>query len=212
MIVLHTLINEERHQAILDQYLDTFSEDFRSHILNYRRWQDAQLSLSGRILLQHGLKTYFHISEPDIRVSPNKKPYLRGNPVYFNISHSRDRVVCAIAEFPIGIDIEFLDRTINYYDFQFQMTKGEFEQIEHAEDKIKSFFNYWTRKEAVIKAHGDGMMIPLDTFEILNDECTIMEKNFFIKDLFLDENYQCCIASDDKNIKNVVPFFVPVKV
>lgn len=159
MTILYTFIDEERHQEILDQHLNLFSEDFKSKILKYRRWEDAQLSLLGRILLLDGLKTYYDITTvPEIYILSNKKPYLKGNPVHFNISHSRNMVVCAIAGFPLGIDVEFLDHTINYFDFQFQMTTGEFEEIHHSEDKTKSFFRYWTRKEAVIKAHGDGMI------------------------------------------------------
>lgn len=212
VVILHAFINEEKHQDLLDRYLNAFSEDFKANILKYRRWQDAQLSLLGRVLLQHGLKTYFHLSEFQVCTSSNHKPYLKENPAYFNISHSGDLVVCAIAQFPIGIDIEFLDWNINYLDFQFQMTTNEFEKIQQAEDKIGSFFTYWTRKEAVIKAHGDGMMIPLNSFEILNNECEIDGNKFFIVDVLVDNNYQSSLASTDKNIKNMVPFFVPYKI
>lgn len=212
MTILYTFIDEERHQEILDQHLNLFSEDFKSKILKYRRWEDAQLSLLGRILLLHGLKTYYDITTvPEIYILSNKKPYLKGNPVHFNISHSRNMVVCAIAGFPLGIDVEFLDHTINYFDFQFQMTTGEFEEIHHSEDKTKSFFRYWTRKEAVIKAHGDGMMIPLDSFEVLQDTSTLEGKKFFTKEIPVDENYQACVASDDEKINTTSPLLVHLK-
>lgn len=212
MTILYTFIDEERHQEILDQHLNLFSEDFKSKILKYRRWEDAQLSLLGRILLLDGLKTYYDITTvPEIYILSNKKPYLKGNPVHFNISHSRNMVVCAIAGFPLGIDIEFLDHTINYFDFQFQMTTGEFEEIHHSEDRTKSFFRYWTRKEAVIKAHGDGMMIPLDSFEVLQDTCTLEGKKFFTKEIPVDENYQACVASDDEKINTTSPLLVHLK-
>ncbi|TLX27504.1 4'-phosphopantetheinyl transferase superfamily protein [Chryseobacterium indologenes] len=212
MTILYTFIDEERHQEILDQHLNLFSEDFKSKILKYRRWEDAQLSLLGRILLLDGLKTYYDITTvPEIYILSNKKPYLKGNPVHFNISHSRNMVVCAIAGFPLGIDVEFLDHTINYFDFQFQMTTGEFEEIHHSEDKTKSFFRYWTRKEAVIKAHGDGMMIPLDSFEVLQDTCTLEGKKFFTKEIPVDENYQACVASDDEKINTTSPLLVHLK-
>ncbi|WP_185226285.1 4'-phosphopantetheinyl transferase family protein [Chryseobacterium indologenes] len=209
---MYTFIDEERHQEILDQHLNLFSEDFKSKILKYRRWEDAQLSLLGRILLLHGLKTYYDITTaPEIYILSNKKPYLKGNPVHFNISHSRNMVVCAIAGFPLGIDVEFLDHTINYFDFQFQMATGEFEEIHHSEDRTKSFFRYWTRKEAVIKAHGDGMMIPLDSFEVLQNTCTLEGKKFFTKEIPVDENYQACVASDDEKIKTTSPLLVHLK-
>ena len=206
MIILYTFIQEEKHQDLLSRYLNVFSEDLKTNILKYRRWQDAQLSLLGKVLLQHGLSTYYDIFETEIRLSSNHKPYLKDDPVHFNISHSKEMVVCAIGEFPIGIDVEFYDTAVNYKDFEFQMTPGEIKKIHEADDKIKHFFNYWTEKEAVMKAHGDGMMLPLDSFEVLNNESIIDRQKFFTKDILIDQNYCSCIASNDININHIVPF------
>ncbi|MFS4474647.1 4'-phosphopantetheinyl transferase family protein [Chryseobacterium sp. T20] len=177
----------------------------RQDILRYSRWQDAQLSLLGKVLLQYGLKTYYNIAEAEIGILPNKKPYLKGLDLHFNISHSKDLVVCAIAEYPLGIDLEFNSPEVSYLDFEFQMTANEFKEIHNSEDKTKSFFTYWTRKEAVIKVHGAGMMLPLDSFEILHNECIIEDEKFFTKEIFIHEDYPACIASSDQKIKDVNP-------
>lgn len=206
MVILYTFICEDKHQGLLDRYLKAFPEDFQQNILKYRRWQDAQLSLLGRVLLNLGLKSCYEIDEVQIMKSPNHKPYLKDQPLHFNISHSNELVVCAIAEFPIGIDVEFIDQTMNYLDFQFQMTQQEFDKINCSQNQIGDFFSYWTQKESVMKAHGGGMMIPLDSFEIINEECEIEGEKFFTKKIRIDENYQACIASNDKNIKSTVPF------
>ncbi|WP_114819632.1 4'-phosphopantetheinyl transferase family protein [Chryseobacterium sp. KLBC 52] len=205
MIILYTFINETKHQPLLDRYLPAFSMEIRQDILRYRRWQDSQLSLLGKVLLQYGLKTYYNISEAEIGTLPNKKPYLKGLDLHFNISHSKDLVVCAIAEYPLGIDVEFNDPEMNYVDFEFQMTANEFKEIHDSEDKIKSFFMYWTRKEAVIKAHGAGMMLPLDSFEILHNECIIEDEKFFTREIFIHEDYHSYMASSDQKIKDITP-------
>ncbi|OCA71089.1 hypothetical protein BBH99_03375 [Chryseobacterium contaminans] len=212
MVILYTFIREDKHQYLLDQYLKTFPKDFQQDVLKYRRWQDAQLSLLGRVLLYSGLKSHYNIDEVQIMRHTDNKPYLKDHYLHFNISHSKELVACAIAEFPIGIDVEFIDHKINYLDFQFQMTEQEFDKIHHSEDQIGEFFLYWTQKESVMKAHGGGMMIPLDSFEIVNDECKIECKKFFTKKIFIDENYQTCIASDNENIKNVIPFLMRLKI
>ncbi|MFP3596530.1 4'-phosphopantetheinyl transferase family protein [Chryseobacterium sp. SIMBA_029] len=199
MIILYAFIHEEKHQDLLDTYLPIFSGKFREDILKYRRWQDAQLSLLGKVLLEHGLRVYYNLQDVEIDVLANKKPILKRHDIHFNISHSKDLVVCAIAEAPIGIDVEFLDPQINYLDFKPQMTPDEFHKIHHSDSKIKSFFTYWTNKEAVLKAHGEGMMIPLESFEITENECSIGNEKFYIKELFIDEKYQSCIASTDIN-------------
>ncbi|MDV7696674.1 4'-phosphopantetheinyl transferase superfamily protein [Chryseobacterium soli] len=211
MIILYAFIHEEKHQDLLDTYLPVFSGKFREDILKYRRWQDAQLSLLGKVLLEHGLKVYYDIKDAEIDLLENKKPILKGHDIHFNISHSKDLVVCAIAEAPIGIDVEFLDPQINYLDFKSQMTSDEFHRIHHSDSKIKSFFTYWTSKEAILKAHGDGMMIPLESFEITGNECSIDNEKFYVKELFIDKKYQSCIASADINIKEENSMYVHVK-
>ncbi|MGE8513639.1 MAG: 4'-phosphopantetheinyl transferase family protein [Chryseobacterium culicis] len=205
MIILYTFINEANHQSLLDRYLPVFSQENKQNILRYRRWQDAQLSLLGKVLLQYGLKTYYNISDIETDVLTNKKPYLKGNDLHFNISHSKDLVTCAIAEYALGIDVECNDQKISYQDFIFQMTDKELQEIQDSEDKMKHFFMYWTRKEAVIKAHGAGMMLPLDSFEIVNNECHILGEKFFTKEIFIHEEYHSCIASSDQKIKEVMP-------
>ncbi len=207
MIILYAFICEEKHQSVLDRYLPVLSDDIRKDILRYRRWQDAQLSLLGKVLLLYGLRTYYNVPDMETGVLPNKKPYLKGHNLHFNISHSKDLVACAIAEYPLGIDLEFNNPKVSYLDFTFQMTTNEFQEIHDSEDKVKGFFTYWTRKEAVIKAHGAGMMLPLDSFEVVNDECRIEDENFFIKKIFIHEDYHSYIASSDPEIKNVIPLF-----
>ncbi|WP_426476574.1 4'-phosphopantetheinyl transferase family protein [Chryseobacterium sp. CBSDS_008] len=207
MIILYTFISEAKHQSLLDQYLPAFSKEIRQDILRYKRWQDTQLSLLGKVLLHYGLRTHYSICEAELGILPNKKPYLKGNDLHFNISHSKDLVVCTIAEYPLGIDVEFNDPKISYQDFIFQMTGRELEEIQHAEDKMKGFFTYWTRKEAVIKAHGVGMMLPLDTFEVVKDECMIEGERFFTREIFIHEDYHSYIASSDQKIKETALIF-----
>lgn len=211
MIILYTFINEEKHQDLLHKYIHVFSEKFREDILEYRRWQDAQLSLLGKVLLEHGLRVYYNLQDVEIDVLANKKPLLKGHDIHFNISHSKDLVVCAIAEAPIGIDVEFLDPQINYLDFKPQMTPNEFHRIHSSDSKIKSFFTYWTSKEAVLKAHGDGLIIPLESFEITENECSIENEKFYVKELSIDEKYQSCIASADRNTKEKNVAYVRVE-
>ncbi len=91
--------------------------------------------------------------------------------IYFNISHTKSRVVCAVALFPdIGVDIE--DKIPK--DFRKLANKffsnGECDwlmnlQAEH--DARAGFLSLWTLKEAFIKAVGKGMYIPLTSFCVL---------------------------------------------
>lgn len=197
MIVLYTFIDEQKHQYLLHEYSKICTEEFNVKILKYRRWQDAQLSLLGRILLKYGLNQYFNIHDFEIDRTSNHKPFLKNQNIHFNISHAGNLVVCGISKSTIGIDIEYIDPKINYIDFKSQMTPNEFNKIHFSEDEARSFFTYWTEKEAVIKAHGKGLLIPLQSFEIFQGQTLIGEEKFYLRQFFIHKEYQCCIASNN---------------
>lgn len=197
MIVLYTFIDEQKHQYLLDKYSKICTEEFNAKILKYRRWQDAQLSLLGRILLKYGLNQYFNIHDFEIDRTSNHKPFIKNQEVHFNISHAGNLVVCGISKSIIGVDIEYVDPKINYNDFKSQMTPNEFNKIHFSEDKVRSFFTYWTEKEAVIKAHGKGLLIPLQSFEVSQNHTIIENEKFYLKEIFIHQKYQCFIASNN---------------
>jgi 4'-phosphopantetheinyl transferase len=176
-----------------------FPENYQNKIKNFRRWQDAQLSLLGLYLLRYSLKQFekkLDISE--LNFNSNSKPYLNGENLEFNISHSGDIVVCAISDqFEIGIDIEIL-KDIDVGDFKGQMTDNELKKVIYANDVTSSFFDYWTQKEAVLKAQGSGIIEFLQSFEIIGKRTTLNHSHFFIKEIPLDDRYKCHIAFKDK--------------
>ncbi len=88
----------------------------------------------------------------------------------FNLSHSDRFALYAFArERAIGIDIEYI-RPIPEAE---QIAEAFFSAYERAvfrsipaHKKAEAFFNCWTRKEAYIKAIGDGFARPLDRFDV----------------------------------------------
>jgi 4'-phosphopantetheinyl transferase len=200
MEILYAFIEEDKHNFLINKYLNISGNEFKEKILRYRRWQDAQLSLLGRILLKYGLNTFYDLEDIEIDFTLYSKPFLRKQNIYFNISHAKNLTVCGIAKFPIGIDVEFLDEKINYTDFRSHMTKNEFEKINNSGNKIQSFFKYWTEKEAVIKAHGKGLSIPLKSFEVFEEECLIDFEKFYLRDISLSEEYICSVAANQNEI------------
>ena len=193
--ILYTSINEDNHKDLLDKYLPKFSTEFQKKILRYRRWQDAQLSLLGRVLLVKGLEQMncsFDMS--DLKYTTYNKPYFDNIDVSFNISHSGEVVVCALTYLgAIGIDIEKIE-PISISDFKSQMTKNEWESVNNSKDIQRSFYDYWSQKEAVIKTQGKGHLIPLKSFEVKNNKTTIGFEIFFLKKIIISGDYSCHIA------------------
>ncbi len=99
------------------------------------------------------------------------KPRLKGSwPGDFNLSHSGDRAVLAVSDdSKVGIDLERI-RPIEHLDLAKRyFHPNEVAAIEAPRDpeaQRRAFFLIWTLKEAVVKAIGVGLSIPLDTFEV----------------------------------------------
>ena len=90
-------------------------------------------------------------------------------PLCFNVSHSQDLGILAVARAEVGVDIECF-RPIE--DFE-AIVSRYFSPVEAAalmrfepERRLTAFFYCWTRKEAFIKARGEGLSYPLQNFEV----------------------------------------------
>ena len=95
--------------------------------------------------------------------------FLNGS-IHFSMSHSEGLALYAFTcDHEMGVDTEFI-RDIPEMD---QIAERFFSARENAvfrslpaSKKREAFFNYWTRKEAFIKAVGEGLYLPLDAFDV----------------------------------------------
>jgi 4'-phosphopantetheinyl transferase len=141
--------------------LDRLPAAMQPKILRYRRWEDAHASLLGKLLLLVALKESGSTAGLDQLVfGPHDKPYFPAGP-NFNISHSGNRVVCALSTAGrVGVDIELV-KPLSFDDFQTQFTSREWQAIRGDMDPVTAFYRFWTAKESLIKADGRGLGIPL---------------------------------------------------
>jgi 4'-phosphopantetheinyl transferase len=86
----------------------------------------------------------------------------------FNISHTSGAIVCAMTlDHAIGVDIEDVERSgrlLEIADAYFAPDELALLRAAPAERQRELFFRLWTLKESYIKAHGDGLSLPLDQF------------------------------------------------
>lgn len=101
---------------------------------------------------------------------PHGKPELApGTGLHFNVSHSGDRVLIGLALEPLGVDIERVRETTDLEGISRRFFSEREVQVLFRlppEQRPDAFFRCWTRKEAFIKALGDGLSHPLDAFEV----------------------------------------------
>lgn len=90
--------------------------------------------------------------------------------LFFNLSNSDERALIGFVRGrEIGVDLEYLKPMPDCE----QIAERFFSQSERlvlrgipAERKEEAFFNCWTRKEAYLKAVGEGLAAPLDSFDV----------------------------------------------
>ena len=89
-------------------------------------------------------------------------------PLRFNLTHTDGLIACAVAlERDVGVDVEATDRpgeTVEIADRFFSVAEYEELVSQPPERQQARFFDYWTLKEAYIKARGMGLAIPLGQF------------------------------------------------
>lgn len=145
----------EPRQSSLEKLIQSLPADLQPRANRYKSERAAINFAYGRRLLSLGLKSLTGSpSLKDITIDTNDKP--QHPSVYFNISHSAFRAVCALSlEGEVGIDIE-RDNPIDYLVFDDFFTTREWEYINDME-KENGFYKLWTRKESLIKAAGLGL-------------------------------------------------------
>lgn len=93
------------------------------------------------------------------------RPHVPDSDLAFSVSHSGDRVVVAfVRDALVGVDVEVVDRSLDV-DALAGAALAPAERTHLADwpaaDRTRAFLTCWTRKEAVVKATGDGLATPL---------------------------------------------------
>ncbi len=188
--VFYTRFESRLKTEFLNLILQQLPSHLQSKVLRYRKWQDAQRSLLGKALLIKGLD-YLGLSQYslyNLKFTELERPYF-DNYIDFNISHSGEYVICVISlTNKIGVDVEEI-QDISIEDFENNFSSKEWEDIMNANNKLYSFYTYWTKKEAFLKAIGMGLNIPLNKTEILNNKIIWNNTEWFLNEIKIDERY-----------------------
>ena len=154
-------------EARFARLLETVPAVRRKKVLAYRTAAARRLSLGAGLLLNAALAAE-GLKAGEICVSEYGKPYFPGLPdFHFSLSHSGERVLCAVSPQPVGCDIE-KPRGYDPHLAQrfFHPDESAWLLSLPAEEQPAAFFRLWTCKESFIKALGLGLSLPLDSFAV----------------------------------------------
>jgi 4'-phosphopantetheinyl transferase len=153
------------------KYWRLLGEDEKSKANRFKFRSDHIKYIACRGALRILLGQYLRIEAKKVEINylKNGKPNHNSN-LEFNVSHSEDWAVIGFAlDTILGVDIEYIRRVIEFEDIARRFfSKEESKLVLNApRNEIPLYFySCWTRKEAFIKALGDGLSFPLDQFEV----------------------------------------------
>ena len=115
--------------------------------------------VAGKLLLAQMYEELTGESMPPIEKAPRGKPYFPGSNLHFSITHTKTTVFCAIADVPLGIDAEDLNRKVSPVLAQKILSPREYAQYEAVpeEEQNEALLRFWVLKEAEAKCSGLGL-------------------------------------------------------
>lgn len=154
----------------------TLQPDERSRAERFILERDRKRFIAARGILRQLLGAYLQC-EPqklDFMYGPYGKPAISSarlrRPLSFNVSHSHELALIAVASGrELGIDVEKIRPEFAGEEIATRYFSApeidELRQLPVAQ-RAEGFFHCWTRKEAYVKALGEGLRFPLDSFRV----------------------------------------------
>lgn len=166
--------------ARVEDLQGVLSADENARAERYPLVENRRRFVAARAVLRHVLARYADCPPDQLRFAYGEhgKPQLVGDGassrLEFNMSHSGDVVLYAVASGrAVGVDVEHLRTRDNYMRIAqrfFSIEEYEALAALPAAERPRAFYRCWTRKEAYVKARGDGIAAGLDTFSVSLDE------------------------------------------
>ena len=152
------------------------AEDVRTML--HGRQSDAAWGLLWDVLArEHPLQD---LPLPTERDAHGKPRFPDAPDIHFNLSHSAGYAVCALADTPVGVDVQVWRRLKRPVEGRFHPLERELLGMTDEASCREAFFCLWTAKESFMKADGRGLRIPLDAF------CTVSEEELGAGSLIYD--------------------------
>lgn len=159
----------------IEELTQGLSEDERARALRFYQSKDRRRFIFARAALRQILATTLQVAPDALRFGygPQGKPRLVDGALCFNLSHSDELALVAVARGrEVGVDVERMRAARDAARLArrfFARNESDALMALPPAQRLAAFYRCWTRKEAYLKARGDGLSLPLDAFEVSLD-------------------------------------------
>ncbi len=187
MIELY-LIDYHKLIKYKDDALKELSTDRYNRAIRFKMEEDSLRSIAGSLMM----KKYLNGLE-GIKYNSFGKPYKEG--YYFNLSHSGDFVLFALADSEIGVDIEIFKKKNESLE-DYVLSLDEKNKLNDEFD----FYRFWTSKESLVKYVGFGIDRDLKLIPALplNGPKEYVGKKAYAINFDYDKNYSISVTTENK--------------
>lgn len=207
-------------EEALEKFFNNLSADEQTRAARFIHAKDRSHFIAARAILRDILSRYCNIAPNKIKFNytAKGKPLLNLETmqpkIFFNLSHSHDLALYAVTHLEqIGVDIEYTRRNIDALEIAERFfSKNEIALLRSlpVTEQLAGFYKIWTRKEAYVKAIGEGISHSLDNFSVstasgksailIDASQSKLNNDWFIYDVPLEEDYQAALAIQYNNI------------
>ena len=193
----------------LDETKIDYKQEFKNLSLkDKQRFESIQtenkreLTIKRYVALLKILSYYLRkdIGAINLEYSEFGKPYINSDQLKFNVSNSFNYLLVGITQgIELGVDVEKFRSNVEFeklVERYFTITEKDFFTTLPEHKKEVFFFDLWTMKEAVVKATGLGMRLPLNSFEFpfeQEKEYVTIQHGSLNKYYYL---YKCLLTND----------------
>lgn len=150
-----------------------------------------------------------------IETTPSGKPILPQTPDWhLNIAHAGEWVIVGVGQQPVGVDVEYINPQFAFDELVPSIfSKAEQQALADSTDPRRLFYELWTRKEALVKATGQGMdegfvHIPAFGGTYINNSTRLTTNTFWqVQPFFVDDAYPAALAFVYRNRTTLIQFY-----
>jgi len=194
--VSYTNFTEKLSNESWVNHFNSLPKKLQGKILRFRKWQDRQAGLYGKLLLRKALTGWGYDKNclENLKRTKYGRPFIDSN-IDINISHSGEIVVCSVSENEkVGIDIEKI-KPVELSNFKKYISPEKWKEINQSDEKYKLFYDYWTMVESSLKADGRGLSLPIEKIVVNRNKVRLCGKIWYITRLDICEGYSCSLAA-----------------
>jgi 4'-phosphopantetheinyl transferase len=189
---------------------DLLSREETRRASTYRFAKDRREFVVTRAVLRQILADY--TDQPAAALcfdsSSSGKPVLRGRQdLHFSVSHSSDLALFAVARKPVGIDVEhrhsgmLWQTAVAHY---LSPREQSYVQALPVAARTVALYRCWTRKEAVLKAFGTGLLYPPQQVSVLPESkkpsvVSLLGRNWVVRQVPAPRGYAAAVAIEESS-------------